>query len=441
MGWWGDDTPGIVCRLACRLFRVPFAFVRLTREGGEHVAWHGTLDGDAAALAAAFGADACETAVIIADASTDQRLAGHPQVAGAPGIRFCAKVPVRPARAPVTGVLCLLDTVPHPLPCAGPEDLEDLAALLARELDQTAEVRAVTQREGLFRLLAENSTDTLVRGNLDGVRQYISPAVRDLLGYEPEELVGSRAMELVHPDDLPAFGALMRSVKEGRIDVAQSEQRQRHKDGSWVWIEASIKLTRDPESGAPDGYVVSVRDLQRRKQMERRLQHDALHDTLTGLPNRAAFRDRLTHDLEQADGAVALLCLDLDRFKAVNDGFGHPAGDELLMEMGRRFSEVARPQDMVARWGGDEFVVIHHAPRADIVTSARACAQALIAAAVRPVEIAGTTTQVGLSIGIAIAGADQPDPDRLLHDADQALYRAKKAGRSTFMFAPGHGDQ
>ncbi|WP_164738384.1 diguanylate cyclase domain-containing protein [Aquabacter cavernae] len=436
MGGWGEDTLGVVCRLACCLFQVPFAAIRLTHAGAEHVTFHGAIEGQDCAHAA-FGAVPLAAAYVIPDTASDPHPAHHMQLMGAPGIRFCAAAPIRPMGSDVEGVLYVLDLVPHPTPGAGIRELEDLAALVVREIDRGAELRALAQREGLFRLLAENSTDTLVRGNLDGIRLYISPAVRDLLGYEPEELVGKRAIELVHPDDLPAFGALMRSIREGSIVVAQSEQRQRHKDGSWIWIEASIKMTRDPQTGEPDGYVVSVRDLQRRKQMERRLQHRALHDPLTGLPNRSAFRDRLGEDLAGENGGLALLCLDLDRFKAVNDGFGHRAGDELLMEMARRFRAAAGPQDMVARWGGDEFVLIHHAARGDIIASAERLAEALIATAGRPVALADTHAQVGLSIGIAVAVPGDPDPDRLLHDADQALYRAKKAGRSTFVLATG----
>lgn len=295
-------------------------------------------------------------------------------------------------------------------------------------------LEAVNRRAALHRLLADNTTDTIVRGTLDGVRVYISPSVRTLLGYEPEELIGRRAAELVHPDDAAAFGGLMADVRAGRIGIAVSEQRQRHRNGNWIWLEAFVKLTHDPVTGAPDGYVASVRDVSRRKDAEQRLQHLATHDSLTGLANRALLNTRLeAHLAGHAVGGAgfALLCLDIDHFKRVNDASGHAEGDALLCAMAERCRAELGPDDLMARLGGDEFAILHPAPQGDPApvpaTSARRLGDRLIAAMARPFHLPGGPVQVGLSVGIALPPAATPND--LLRRADAALYAAKRQGR------------
>lgn len=258
-------------------------------------------------------------------------------------------------------LVCILDGRPRRFPPDDRQRLADLAALAAALVAGEARAAEATRQADFFRLLADHSTDTLVRGNLDGVRLYISPAVRTLLGYEPEELVGRRASEINHPDDARAFGQMMADIRAGRIDRATTEHRQRHKDGHWVWIEAHIRLTRDAATGAPDGYVVSVRDVSHRKATEARLVHDASHDPLTGLANRTLFRERLTQEVARSrrSGAdFALFWIDLDRFKEVNDKLGHEAGDAVLRAVGRVLATVTREPELAFRYGGEEFLIL-----------------------------------------------------------------------------------
>ncbi len=297
---------------------------------------------------------------------------------------------------------------------------------------------AATRQAALYRLLADTTTDTIVRGTLDGVRTYISPSVRTLLGYEPEEMIGRRAAEIVHPDDAEEFGRLMADMRAARIGVAVSEMRQRHRDGSWVWMEAFVKLTYDA-TGKADGYVTSVRNISRRKEAELKLLHMASHDSLTGLPNRALLKARLEDCLSRgaAGPGFALLCADLDHFKRVNDASGHAAGDALLCAMADRCRAELGPDDLMARLGGDEFAILHTGARAGeepgIVASASRLAERLIAAMAMPFELPVGPAQVGLSVGIALPPAGSADD--LLRRADHALYCAKRQGRGTLVIA------
>ncbi|WP_169152395.1 sensor domain-containing diguanylate cyclase [Azoarcus sp. TTM-91] len=351
-----------------------------------------------------------------------------PWVAGPPEVRFYASAPLG---GPGGGRLALLDFRPRTAEAQAVERLVALAAVASQCLELEREAAEAAQEAAQFRLLAEASTDTIVRGDLDGVRRYISPSVRTLLGYEPAELIGQRAMELTHPDDLPAFAALMRQVREGSLEFGVSEQRQRHKNGSWVWLEACVRLTRDPVSGVADGYVSSVRGIGRRKAMELQLQDLAARDALTGLPNRVEFDRRLeaaVARMKADEKDFLLLYMDVDRFKQVNDSLGHRAGDALLREMAERLRAVLREQDCVARLGGDEFTAIIPLGLGD----AAGLSERLIQAARRPFAYEGAAILVGLSIGIASAPAHGVDAGGLLSAADQALYAAKRAGRGTF---------
>lgn len=371
-------------------------------------------------------ADLEDGCLVVEDVAAEPRWAGQ-----ASGLLACA--PIGGREDPGTVTVCLSDPRPRPFTAEERRRLADLAALAAELMTAEARVAAATQQADFFRLLAENSTDTLVRGNLDGVRLYISPAVRTLLGYEPEEMIGRRAREIVHPDDAEAFAELMALVRSGQIEVASSEQRQRHRDGHWVWMEAFVRLTRDRLTGEADGYVASVRDISRRKEAEARLFHSASHDPLTGLANRVLFRERLGQEIARSRRTgthFALFWLDLDRFKDVNDRLGHEAGDVVLRVVAERLRSVVRTEDTVARIGGDEFVILRVADGTEAgAAAAEDLAARLIEATRQPIDYAGVPVRVGLSIGAALTAVEGFETDRLLRVADMALYRAKNAGR------------
>jgi diguanylate cyclase (GGDEF)-like protein/PAS domain S-box-containing protein len=214
--------------------------------------------------------------------------------------------------------------------------------------------------EERFRSLVQNSSDTTLVLGPSGVILYASPATRSLLGREPDELIGRRASELVHPDDRqwtePKLAELLRTGDT--IDPLQF--RMHHRDGEWRFAEAVVTDMRDRSSVG--GYVVNVRDITERKEAEDKLAHQALHDPLTGLPNRLLLVDRLRNAIARGarhDGPPpVVMFLDLDRFKLVNDSLGHGAGDELLASVAERLRAVVRSTDTLSRFGGDEFVIL-----------------------------------------------------------------------------------
>ena len=289
--------------------------------------------------------------------------------------------------------------------------------------------QALTEREAEYRLLANMSSDLISRHDADGTFLYASPASRALIGYEPHELVGMRLVDLVHPDD-------KHQVQLDNRHLATREQvtitcRVRHAKGQWVWIEASARNLYDEATGERKQVICVTRDITERKRTESLLAHQALHDPLTGLPNRVLLMDRLSQALvnqrSHSNNRIAVLFLDVDSFKMINDSLGHEAGDRLLVAVGNRLSEVAGPLDTVARFGGDEFVLAcpEIAGEDDVVAIAEAVNRAIR----QPfVGVDASDVFVTVSIGIAIATDPATTPDELIRDADVAMYRAKERG-------------
>jgi diguanylate cyclase (GGDEF)-like protein/PAS domain S-box-containing protein len=297
--------------------------------------------------------------------------------------------------------------------------------------DVTAEVHARTElaaREAEFRLLAEHSGDFLSRHDERGRFLYASPACEALLGVRPEQLVGRTAAEagLLSPEGDAATAAA--AFSQGRDDGATVMFRIVRADGEVRWLETAARTVPHRDGQARE-IVAVTRDVSDRKRAEAELAHQALHDTLTGLPNRALFLDRLQQALHRARrgaAGVAVLFVDLDRFKLINDSFGHAAGDRVLCDVAARLRETLRPTDTIARFGGDELTIL-----CEGVTGqgfARGIAERIAALFEEPFVVDGSEVFLQSSIGIALAGPDDT-PEDLLRDADAAMYRAKDAGR------------
>lgn len=298
-----------------------------------------------------------------------------------------------------------------------------LAVLMAERRRLVSRLRASETR---YRLLAEHTRDLVVRLAPDGARRYVSNSVTPLLGYAPEALQHAR-WELVHPDDAkPLQERLSQLFREG--GQARVEFRVRHRDGHWVWLEALAERVPAEHGGGYD-VVYSARDVSERVAAQRALRAQARTDVLTGLANRREFEERLGRALARnlrSGGRLALLAMDLDRFKGINDQLGHAAGDAALCEFARRIESSVRGHDLAARLGGDEFVVLME----DIAdrSEAEAAGLRLLEVMREPMLLAGQHREVGTSIGLALCHGAHGATE-LMAAADAALYRAKAAGR------------
>ncbi len=277
----------------------------------------------------------------------------------------------------------------------------------------------------LHALLARAADGLLVMDQSNHIT-YVSEGLAGVLG-ERADLVGRDAIELVHPEDAPAIRAALATIVSRSEGAMTFEFRAEHVNGSWRWLESrAANLLAEP---SVRGIAMNVRDVSERKALESDLRHQALHDTLTGLPNRTLLLDRLRGAIDRSgrdSRTVAVFFLDLDTFKNINDTLGHGAGDAVLVDVGRRLSSVARAQDTVARYGGDEFVIIvEHNQNAEWVKD---FAERLRAVFREPVKAGGQLVPVSASFGIATANGGRPAPEGLLRDADAAMYRVKQSG-------------
>jgi diguanylate cyclase (GGDEF)-like protein/PAS domain S-box-containing protein len=305
--------------------------------------------------------------------------------------------------------------------------MEQNEMALAQKEEAEATLRLSEDR---FRSLIQNSSDvTMILGEL-GVFRYVSPAIKDLLQYEPDELVGRLSTDFVHPEDLDAVVKMLNGSEfQAESGQATLEFRMLRRDGTTRDVEAVVWNQTDRPSVA--GYVSNIRDVTERKKFEALLAFRALHDPLTGLANRQLILDRAQQMLVRARRSgvpVAALFIDLDNFKDSNDSLGHGAGDKLLQMVAGRLLGILRSGDTVGRLGGDEFVIL-----AEGVSFARG--PEMIAERVHEVlkpafhlpGVDNMSITVSASIGIAVG--DRPSAEDLLRDADIALYRAKGAGR------------
>ncbi|HYM57049.1 MAG TPA: EAL domain-containing protein [Solirubrobacteraceae bacterium] len=259
----------------------------------------------------------------------------------------------------------------------------------------------------------------------------VNRALCEITGYSEQELLATDFQAITHPDDLVANVDQLRALLEGAVDTYETEKRYLHRDGHEVWVQVGVSAVR-ADDGAVRYFISQMHDVTVRRRFQDELAHRALHDPLTGLPNRALFHDRLRHALvrlRRHSGGVTVLFIDLDRFKLVNDGMGHRVGDAVLVDAAQRLCDAARAEDTVARFGGDEFTILCENAGEE---AARLVAERVLAAFARPFEHEGHEFHLSASIGIRSTDLATEDPDVVMRDADIALYAAKERGRAGF---------
>jgi diguanylate cyclase (GGDEF)-like protein/PAS domain S-box-containing protein len=285
-----------------------------------------------------------------------------------------------------------------------------------------ASEESARRNEERFRTLVQDSSDMVAVSNPAGNLTYVSPAVQHVMGYTPEEYLQLAGIDLIHPEDRPVSVTMAESLISGAIDH-RAEIRLRHADDTWHWHEVYARnLIDNPSVG---GLAYNHRDITERKQYQERLAHDASHDALTGLMNRTALMHALTAVCSSANpGFAAVLFLDLDGFKRINDELGHEAGDQVLRATARALRDSVLGADTVARLGGDEFaVVLSTVHSAD---SAVAVATRILERLNLPVTIGGHPVQTRASIGVTAWRPGAVAADEALRRADLAMYRAKR---------------
>ena len=273
----------------------------------------------------------------------------------------------------------------------------------------------------------------------DQDRRYlrVNQALCETLGYSEEQLLSMKTSDVTHPEDLEKSRSRMNRLFEEGGSKYTLEKRYVRSDGRVVWAMLNVSLVRDSE-GNPSHFVSQFQDVTERRALEDRLKHQALHDPLTGLPNRSLFLDRLGHALDRTKRRkgrlAAVLFMDLNGFKKVNDSLGHEVGDVLLTEVARRLGCILRPEDALARFGGDEFVLLIEdvGNPAGAVQVAERISQELR----RPFRLERRELYVAASIGISLGEARTHDPEGLLREADTAMYRAKEVGGTYCVFNP-----
>jgi diguanylate cyclase (GGDEF)-like protein/PAS domain S-box-containing protein len=303
--------------------------------------------------------------------------------------------------------------------------LKTLAAQLGLALDGLGSARWVEA-------VVEQSSDLVLVLEPDATVRLANPAAHRLLGWDEEGLAGAPFVELLEPEDAEATLGLLGELVSGRSDEHRGEFRLRHADGGAIDVEATFQSLLGVAE--VQGIVLTGRDARERKSLEAQLNHWALHDPLTNLANRVLLRDRLTR-VSRRQAGFAVLLVDLDDFKGVNDSLGHHEGDRLLVAVADRLRRCARSSDTVARLGGDEFVVLAHDVHApgDVV----ALAGRIMTALDEPFHVGDLNLHVTASIGIRMADGDHGDPDQLLRDADLAMYSAKARGKAAWaVFEP-----
>lgn len=340
-----------------------------------------------------------------------------------------------------TGQPLLLDDIVYPHEIHGEErhfdiravPMGDVLSYTWRDVSERVEAaRLLAASEEQFRLLAMNVSDVVIRIR-DGRNQWVSPSLRGAFGWSPEDWLEQPFGRFLHPEDHPAFDAALATVAGG--SPVELRQRLRASDGTWHWVRLHASPYHDA-GGVIDGLVLSLRIIDAEVRAEEDLQRLARTDELTGLLNRREVLERIDsrrHQVPRSGQQTAVLFCDLDRFKSINDSYGHAAGDELLRTVAERIRRCLRSGDLAARIGGDELLVVLQGVQD--LGNAVAIAEKIRIATLAPIPTTAGEVRISLSIGVTLAQPDESS-DALIARADAAMYAAKQIGRNRVIPMP-----
>lgn len=443
------DTPAEasldrITRLVARVLNVPIALVSLVDEDRQWFKSRAGLEASETPRELAFCAHAIlqTSPLVVPDATEDERFRDNLLVTGAPNIRFYAGVPIRTSQGFAVGTLCAIDERPRELSQEDIDTLRDLADIVSREVQLRENLMLARQQrarsdalfkasEAGYRSMFELASVGIALVAPDGGWISVNTALCDILGYTADELKYLTFQDITHPDDLNSDLELLNQLTDNEIDRYQLEKRYVRKDGRAVW--ASLGVTKKlSEEGHLEYFIAIIQDIQARKEFEQ----EARHDALTGLYNRRALDVILPTAQARADRSklqMALMFIDLDGFKGINDTYGHDAGDDLLKTISSRLQSCVRRTDSLVRLAGDEFIVILEGivPGAD---EARVVAQKLLAAIAEPIILKGNVVRSNASVGFAMyEPGSRKQQDELMREADRWMYKAKHLGKGRVM--------
>jgi diguanylate cyclase (GGDEF)-like protein/PAS domain S-box-containing protein len=409
---------------------------RLYCRAAPNLPWEYTSAIDGLAIGPDVGS--CGTAaysgqlVVASDIATDPRWEAYRDLARSHGLRACWAVPIRGSSGRCLGTFAAYYREPR---SPGPQELqlmETATRLASIAIERERALETVERQEVELRTVMDSVPAMICYADTDQRFVYLNQRYADWLGCARDAVIGRSVREVVDADTYQVMEPHIRAVLAG--NEVRYERRQRAADGSPHDFEVHYIPHLD-STGRACGYFVMLNDVTARKQDEELLYFLANHDQLTALPNRNLFAEHLTVAVAHAARShekVAVLFVDLDRFKNVNDTLGHSTGDVLLQRVAERFRACLRDSDVVARLGGDEYTVLLR-PVRDTQDAAN-CAQKLIDALAEPVEVNGHELFVTCSIGISLYPDDAQDAQALLKNADMAMYRAKEQGKNSYQF-------
>lgn len=391
--------------------------------------------------------------MIVSDAALDSRFVNNPLVTGEPHLAFYAGVPLLNSDNLAIGTFCIMDSKPKQLTAKQIEILNVIANQVVKLLELRAERNKyrdlVLEKEIVNKELEEikQRWQFAIEGSGDGIwdwdihtnQTFFSKRWKSMLGYDPDEIANTYLAwtSLIHEEDLPHVTRKLNDYLAGKSSEYKTELRMLCKDNSYKWILSRGMVVEHDPGGLPKRMAGTHTDISSRKHTEEMIWRQANFDLLTGLPNRRMFFDRLKEEIKKATRAktkFALMFIDLDGFKEVNDKYGHKTGDNLLIQVVQRVNQCIRACDTFSRLGGDEFTII--LTELNSVEDIEFVATKVLAVINQPFQLGVNKAMISASIGVSIFPEHSKESDALISLADSAMYQAKTQGKNRWIVAP-----